>query len=92
VATVASEFGLAGAYALFLFRRHPELRGSLRFVGPLVLAGALALAVGLVSGLSSVPATIVAAIVYFGVLIALRAIPTEVTDAFAQRLRAMRTH
>lgn len=87
VATLAAEFGLAAAYAVALFVRHPELRISWRFVGPLAIAGAAAGVPPALLGLPSVPAACFATVVYFGALILMRAIPREVSDAFLDRLR-----
>ena len=90
VATVAAEFGLASVYALFLFGRHPELRISPRFVLPIAVAGAVALAAGLLIGLPSLPAAIVTSIVYWGIVVACRAFPGEVASAFLDQLRTLR--
>jgi O-antigen/teichoic acid export membrane protein len=90
VATVATEFVLAGAYGLVLRVRHPELRISLRFLGPLSLAVAVAVVPVVALGLPAIVAACVASIIYFAVLLALHAIPPEVGEAFADRLRARR--
>ena len=57
---------------------------------PIALAGAVALAAGLLIGLPSLPAAIVTSIVYWGIVVACRAFPGEVASAFLDQLRTLR--
>jgi len=89
VATVAAEFGLASAYALVLYLRHPELRVSLRFLPALALAVLVSVLPVALLALPSLAAACAASVLYLGVLLATRAIPREVAEAFAERARTL---
>jgi O-antigen/teichoic acid export membrane protein len=80
IATTATEFALAAIYAIILLRGEGEFSASMRIV-PRVAAATLLAGIPIALGLSSVVAVALATLVYFGVLIALDAIPPEVKDA-----------
>ena len=84
ITTVALEFSLAGSYIVFLSRRGitPPAPFLVRFalaVGLALGAGVLALTV------NAVAAVVIASVVYFGVLLTTRAIPSELIDALPWR-------
>jgi len=82
IVTATLEVGLATSYGVVIARREPALRPAARLAGPILLAAAAAFAVGLpLELLHPVPAVIVGTAAYFGVLAALRAIPSELLDA-----------
>jgi O-antigen/teichoic acid export membrane protein len=85
VATVVGEGGLALAYGLQLMRRRPDLRVDLGLLPRVVLAAALAAAVVLLPGIPQAAELLLAAIVYLGAIVALRAIPVEIWAALRQR-------
>jgi O-antigen/teichoic acid export membrane protein len=82
IAVTATEFVLALSYALLLMRRRRDLRVSVSVLPRVALAAGLALALAYLSGVSSAAAVALATVVYLAVLLALRAIPREVFDAF----------
>ena len=88
IAAAVTEYVLATCYAVALMRPRPEMRVSLS-VAPRVLVAALA-AAGIVVLLapSSFVGVVIASVVYAGALWLLRAVPSEVIDAFMGRLRA----
>jgi hypothetical protein len=68
-------------YLVLLARARADLRPRLGLVPPVDLAAALALAPPLLLGLPSVVSVVVATLIFFGVLAALRQIPPEVSEA-----------
>ena len=84
ITTVIGEVAIAIAYAVALFRAHPELRPSLRTVWRVLAGAVLALAAGVAVG-SAIAAVVVATIVYVGAVVALRAIPDELVDIVRAR-------
>lgn len=85
VTFVAGEVLLMSSSAATLLRAYPALRPELRLVPRLVLATACALAVALIPPVGAVAGTVLATAVYFAVLAALGAVPTEVRDALRPR-------
>lgn len=85
VTFVAGEVLLMSASAAALLRAHPALRPELRLVPRLALATACAVAIALIPPVGPVAGTMLATGVYFGVLIALGAVPGEVLDAVRRR-------
>lgn len=85
VTTAVLEVGLALAYGLVLARRRPDLRPSLRGVPRIALALAVAFAVGALLPVYSLIAAAVAAIVLFGMLLLMGAIPEEFLHAIRRR-------
>lgn len=80
VAMVIAEVLLAAIYAVLLMRGRPQLRPSLTTVPKTFVAAALALALWF-APLPDVVKVVVATVLFFGVLAALRGIPVEVTRA-----------
>ncbi len=85
VTTAVLEVGLALAYGLVLARRRPDLRPSLRGVPRIALALAVAFAVGALLPVYSLIAAAVAAMVLFGMLLLMGAIPEEFLHAIRRR-------
>ncbi len=85
IATAVTEVLLGLLYLVLLVRARPDLRPDARVLRPVALAAAAAIAVPLVLGLPSVPATVLASLLFFAVLAALRAIPPEVGQALRRR-------
>lgn len=85
VATVVGEGGLALAYGLQLMRSRPDLRVDLELLPRVVLAAGLAGAVVLLPGLPQVAELLLAAGVYVGAIIAMRAVPIEIWAALRRR-------
>ena len=81
IATTATELWLAGVYLILLVRARPDLRPRLGLAGPVALAALLALALPLLLGLPSLLSVVLASVVFFGVLTAMRQIPPEVAHA-----------
>lgn len=76
-----TELAITIAGALFLRRARPDLIPSMRTLWRVALAGALAVAPALVSGLSAVALIPISTAIYVGVLAALGAIPPELMHA-----------
>jgi hypothetical protein len=74
-------------YLIAMLRVRPDLRPKLAVVPKALVAGGVAAAVALVPGLPSALGTVVAAIVYLGLLFALRAVPAEVVHAIPRPAR-----
>jgi O-antigen/teichoic acid export membrane protein len=88
-ATVATEVGLAVAGGVVLGRRHPQLLPSLRRLPRIILAGLGAGALAFIPGLPALVLVAAAALVYVGLLFALRAVPHELTvELLGWRARA----
>jgi O-antigen/teichoic acid export membrane protein len=85
VATAATEIGLGLLYIAIIGRGRPDLLPRPRILLPVLAAAAVAAAPMIVGGIPSVVLACVATLLYFGVLVALRAIPQEVTDALLRR-------
>jgi O-antigen/teichoic acid export membrane protein len=84
ITTAALELTLAGSYMVLLARR--GIVASPRFVAGFALALALALGAGaLLLAVNAIPAVALASVVYFAVLWAARAIPSELIDALPWR-------
>lgn len=81
IATSVTELWLAAVYLVVLIRTRADLRPRLSLAGPVALAALLALAPPLLIGLPSVVSVIVASVVFFGVLMAMRQIPPEILQA-----------
>jgi O-antigen/teichoic acid export membrane protein len=81
LATAMTEVGLGLLYIVLLGRADRRLVPSLRVVGPVALAAALAIAPAVFTDLPSVALALIATAVYFGVLLALRSIPLDVVRA-----------
>jgi len=88
LATVITEWVLPLLYLVAMLRVRPDLRPKLAVVPKALVAGGVAAAVALVPGLPSALGTLVAAIVYIGLLFVLRAVPGEVLDAIPRPARA----
>jgi O-antigen/teichoic acid export membrane protein len=85
IATTTAEWALAGATVVLLLRAMHELDLALRTAVPV----AIGMAVGLAVIAAPVPVlvqAVVAPALYVGVLVALRTIPRELTDAFLTRM------
>jgi O-antigen/teichoic acid export membrane protein len=87
IVTATLEVALASAYGIACMRTDRELLGlNAGFIGRLVLALVLALGAGLlVLEIHAVPAVAAAALVYFGVLWTLGAVPPELLEAVRRR-------
>lgn len=85
VVTATLEILLAGGYYAVLSYRRPELRPSLRQVPRVALAFAVAFAVAAALPVHAVVAVIAGALVLFGSLLALRAVPEEFLQAIRLR-------
>jgi O-antigen/teichoic acid export membrane protein len=79
VATLCGEVGMAVGSAVLLTRAHPELRPRLAVLIPIALAASAGGALALVRGVPNAVQIAVAVLVYSGVLLALRAVPAEIT-------------
>lgn len=85
VVTATLEIALASGYGAVLSYRRPELRPSLRRIPRVLAALAVAFAVGEALPVSSVVATIAAALVMSGGLLALGAVPEEFLHALRRQ-------
>ena len=85
IATTGTELALALTYAVLLVRHRPDLRPSLGVLGPVAAASAAALVPPLLLGTPSVASVAIASVIYFTVLVALRAIPSEALQALQLR-------
>jgi O-antigen/teichoic acid export membrane protein len=83
--TAALEVSLAIGYLICVVRADRELRPPLMGIVKVVPSAAIALAAGFLVPLSTVPATIVAATVYLGLILLTRAIPEEIAAAMKAR-------
>jgi O-antigen/teichoic acid export membrane protein len=83
IATTATELWLAVVYLVVLARRHPHLRPQPAVLPRVLLAAAVAVVPALF--LPALAGAIVAAVIYAGLLLALRAVPTEVFEALGVR-------
>jgi O-antigen/teichoic acid export membrane protein len=90
IAAVAAEITLAGLYALLLHRGQTQPRVSLRILPRLLVGAAVAAAATEALPLSSAESLVAFTALYFSILAALGAIPFEVTNAIADRLRGPR--
>lgn len=80
VATATAEVTLAVGNALIVHRAGVALTAELRAVPKVLLSAAAAVGVGVLSGLPALPGTLVAGVIYLGLVIALRALPREIQD------------
>jgi O-antigen/teichoic acid export membrane protein len=85
IATAATEIGLGIAYGIVLSRLRPDLRPDLTIVPKVAAAAALAVAVPVLLGLPSLPATLLGLALLTAVLLALRAVPAELYQALRRR-------
>jgi O-antigen/teichoic acid export membrane protein len=83
----AAEITLAVSSFVQLKRARPGLRFALRVPLRVLLAAALAGAIVLLPGLSSLSRALVASLIYWGALVLLRGIPVELTQALLRRPR-----
>lgn len=86
IASAVCEFAVAGGYMLTLVRSHRHLRPSLATLPRIVLAGALAIAT-LALPFPSIANWAIGSAVYLLLLIATRAVPSELLDALRPRAR-----
>lgn len=84
IATLSLEVLLATSYATALFANHPELRPRLAMAGRIALALVIAFAAALAAPLSSLLAAATGSAVLAVAVVALRAFPRELRDAFRQ--------
>jgi O-antigen/teichoic acid export membrane protein len=85
--TSAELVGTAASLAVLVHRR-PELMPSLRVPARVLVAGAAGAAVAFVPGLTSLERCAIGSTVYVAMILALRAIPPEMLQAFLHRPRA----
>lgn len=85
IATTVTELWLALIYLVMLVRARPELRPRAGIVPAVALAAAVAIAPALLLDLTSLVATLVATVLFFAVLAALRQIPPEIVQALRNR-------
>jgi O-antigen/teichoic acid export membrane protein len=88
LATTITEWVLPLFYLVAIVRVRPDLRPRLAVVPKVLVAAGVAAAVALIPDLPSLPATIIAAVVFIALLFALRAVPDEVLDALPRPGRA----
>jgi O-antigen/teichoic acid export membrane protein len=88
IATTITEWVLPLLYLVAILRVRPDLRPRLAVVPKALAAAGVAAAVALVPGLPSLPGTLIAAVIYVGLLFVLRAVPGEVIDAIPRPGRA----
>lgn len=88
VATAASELTLMLGNAIIVHRAGVSLTASRSAVPKVLGAAAVAVAVALLSGLPALPATLVAGVIYLGLVVALRALPDEIVQHLPGRLGA----
>jgi O-antigen/teichoic acid export membrane protein len=80
-ATLLGDSCLAVGYGIVLMRRNPEFRVSLQLVPRVALACGIGATALLIPGLPNAVTLTLAAAAYLAVLVAVRAIPTEIWDA-----------
>jgi O-antigen/teichoic acid export membrane protein len=85
--TAITEVGLAATMPLVLRRTDPTLVPSMVSVPRVALAGGIAALVALLPGASSIVLVVLGTLVYFGVLLLVRAIPQELVEEL-RRMRA----
>lgn len=76
IASAVCEFVVAGGYLLALLRRHPHLRPDLRTLPRVAIAAGVAISVMLLP-LPSIALWAIASAIYLGLLLVLRALPSE---------------
>ena len=81
VANLVGEIVLATLYLAWLWRR-ARIRASLHNASRVAVAAGAGAVVGFALGLPALPATVLAAVVYVGLVFALRAVPAEAVEAF----------
>jgi O-antigen/teichoic acid export membrane protein len=84
IAVLASESLLMVLSAVALLRAHPHLRPQLAVVPRVTLAAAAALMVGLMPGMAEPLGVVASTVVYFGLIVALGAMPRELRGALAR--------
>jgi O-antigen/teichoic acid export membrane protein len=84
IASSVAELIAAAGYLLVLVRRHPDVRPSFALLPRVALATAAAMSV-LLLALPSAAMWAIASVVYFVLLLALRAIPNELLNVLARR-------
>jgi len=87
IAVLSGEAALMAMSATALLRAHGSLRLELRVAWRVAIAAAVAFGLTAISDLPGVVDMFVVTLAYFVALAALRGIPTEIRDAFAERLR-----
>lgn len=87
VAVVSAEALLAVGYAISLARADGDLRPRAGTAPRVLLAGAVAIAAALASGLASLPSTLLGVAVYAGLLVLLGAMPHELRELLPGRTR-----
>lgn len=85
LAILVTELVLAGTYLVLLVRARPDLRVSPRILPRVTVAAALGAASALALPAPAVVEAIVASALYFAVLVALRALPPELSAALRRR-------
>jgi len=91
IAVVGGEMVLMAMSAVALLRASPILRPDAWVIPRVTVAAALAVAAAVVPPMPDIVAIIVVTVIYFGALMALRAIPPELRDALLRRGRRGRT-
>jgi O-antigen/teichoic acid export membrane protein len=86
-ATLAGDSCLAVGYGIVLMRRNPEFRVSPHLVPRVALACAIGACALLIPGLPNAVTLTLAAAAYLTVLVAVRAVPTEIWDALGLQRR-----
>ena len=88
-ATLIGDSCLAVGYGLVLMRRNPEFRPSLQLLPRVALACGIGATALLIPGVPNAAAACLAAAAYVVVLVAVRAVPAEVWEAFGvDRIRS----
>jgi O-antigen/teichoic acid export membrane protein len=87
-AATSGEWVLLAGYVIVLHRARPDLAPSLRSLRPAIVAAAIAIAASRVIDVPHLPnlgAVAIAGVVYVAILVVLRAVPVELTDALLRR-------
>jgi O-antigen/teichoic acid export membrane protein len=85
IAALCAEIVLVSTSAWILLRDAPQLKPDVRFAFKVLGALALAVGLGLLTGLPALVATTLAVVVYLGVLALVRAFPEELVQALLRR-------
>jgi O-antigen/teichoic acid export membrane protein len=83
--TAALEVTLAIGYLICVVRVDRELRPPLMGIAKVIPSAAIALAAGFLVPLSTVPATLIAAALYIGLILLTKAVPEEIAAAMKAR-------
>jgi O-antigen/teichoic acid export membrane protein len=87
VAFAIAEVVVAVGSYFYLRAARPDLTFSPRVPLCVLMAAAIGGGLAVVSGLSSLPASLIATVIYLGVLLALRAVPSELMHAVTERFQ-----